>query len=139
MKKKKMAIIGVGGRTGTIFAFELKNSADIFGVAREKEIDLIKEKNLYIERGNGLSELFDLRVIKDRYYIIAEDFNNSQSNVNIYSNDNSDSTEPVFCISNKEKLYIFILMFSIIARQCCIIFELSDVRPNLCKYRNINQ
>jgi ketopantoate reductase len=65
MEKKKMAVIGVGGRTGTMFAFELKNSADILGVAKEKEANLIKEKHFYIKRENGFSELFDLKVIKD--------------------------------------------------------------------------
>ena len=61
---KKIAIIGVGGRTGTMFAFELRNWAEILGVGREKEVTAIKEKRLFIER-KGETELFKERVIKD--------------------------------------------------------------------------
>ncbi len=60
---KKIAIIGIGGRTGTMFAFELKGSADILGVGREPEIKLIEEKNLYIEKGNRAPELFQEKAI----------------------------------------------------------------------------
>jgi ketopantoate reductase len=65
MMNKKVAVIGVGGRTGTMFVSELGGFGDVLGVAREKEINLIKEKKLYIKRGEDLSKLFGLRVIKD--------------------------------------------------------------------------
>ncbi len=65
MTRKKIAIIGVGGRTGTMFAFELKKYADILGVARKKEVDLVQNKKLYIEKGDGPKELFEERIIED--------------------------------------------------------------------------
>jgi len=65
MNKKKIAIIGVGGRTGTMFAFELKNKANVLGVAREKEIEMIAQKKLYIQRKEQEPQLFDCKVIKD--------------------------------------------------------------------------
>jgi len=48
---KKIAIIGIGGRTGTMFAFELRNSAEILGVGREIEVQKIKEGKIFVERG----------------------------------------------------------------------------------------
>jgi hypothetical protein len=33
----KIGVIGVGGRTGTMFAFELKNSGNVFGIGRKKK------------------------------------------------------------------------------------------------------
>ncbi|MCP6718292.1 MAG: hypothetical protein KJI70_01975 [Patescibacteria group bacterium] len=65
MKNIKVAIIGVGGRTGTMFAFELKNRASVLGVAKEKEIELIAQKKLYIQRKEQEPQLFDCKVIKD--------------------------------------------------------------------------
>ncbi len=65
MEKKKTAIIGIGGRTGTMFAFELQNSAKILGIGREKEIKMIKEKKLFVERKERTPELFEEKVIKD--------------------------------------------------------------------------
>ncbi|MCP6719434.1 MAG: hypothetical protein KJI71_04375 [Patescibacteria group bacterium] len=64
MEKKKVAIIGIGGRTGTMFAFELRKSAHILSVGREKEVKMIEEKKLYVNR-NNLLERFDGRVVKD--------------------------------------------------------------------------
>lgn len=58
----KIAIIGVGGRTGTMFAFELKEKNDILSVGSEKEVKLIKNKKLYLKRGRNL-ELFQGNVI----------------------------------------------------------------------------
>ena len=63
MEKKKMAVIGVGGQTGTMFAFELRNSADILGIGREVEI--IEEKRLYVEREGKSPGLFKEKVIRD--------------------------------------------------------------------------
>ena len=62
---KKIAIVGVGGRTGTMFAFELKNSADVLGIGRKKEVKLIKEKKLYIERKGEEPKVFEVKVIED--------------------------------------------------------------------------
>lgn len=68
---KKVAIIGVGGRTGTMFAFELKKSAEILGVGKEKEVEMINQKKVYIDR-DGRLESFEGKVIKDSEF--KEDF-----------------------------------------------------------------
>ncbi len=64
MEKKKIAVIGVGGRTGTMFAFEIAKVADVLGVARENEINKINEKKLCVDKGKGL-EIFNGKAIKD--------------------------------------------------------------------------
>ena len=64
----KIAIIGVGGRTGTMFAFELRNSAEILGIGREKEIEMIKEGGLYVERKRGKPEKFEAKVISQEEF-----------------------------------------------------------------------
>jgi ketopantoate reductase len=61
---KKIAIIGVGGRTGTMFYFELKNFADVFGFGKSSEVDLIKNKKIFIKR-NGKEDLFEGKVFKE--------------------------------------------------------------------------
>ncbi len=65
MEKKKIAIIGAGGRTGTMFAFELRNSAQILGVGRETEVKAIREGKLGIER-QGKLEQFKEKVKEDK-------------------------------------------------------------------------
>lgn len=45
MKNTKIAIIGVGGRTGTMFAFELDKSFNVLGIGREVD------KELFVYRG----------------------------------------------------------------------------------------
>lgn len=58
MSRKKIDIIGVGGRTGTMFAFELSKKLKDYEVGGIGEnLELIKNKKLYIER-NGFTELF---------------------------------------------------------------------------------
>jgi len=61
---KKIAIIGVGGKTGTMFAFELKKAAEVLGIGKEKEIEMINQKRVYIDR-DGRLELFEGKVVKD--------------------------------------------------------------------------
>lgn len=61
----KIVIIGVGGRTGTMFAFELRKSAEILGIGREKEIEMIKGGRLYLEKKEEKPEKFEGKVIKD--------------------------------------------------------------------------
>jgi len=65
MKKKKISIIGIGGRTGTMFAFELSKSANVLGVGREKEIEAIRENKLFVQKKDKTPELFDIKAIKD--------------------------------------------------------------------------
>jgi len=47
---KKAAVIGVGGRTGTMFAFELKDVAEVFGIGKKNEVELIKNEELFVRR-----------------------------------------------------------------------------------------
>lgn len=63
--KSKIAIIGVGGRTGAMFAFELKKAVEVLGVGREKEIEIIQKKKLYIKREGYLPKLLEVKAIKD--------------------------------------------------------------------------
>lgn len=61
---KRIAIIGIGGRTGTMFASELKKSAEILGVAREKELKMVKEKKIFVEKKGGAAIGFEERAIQ---------------------------------------------------------------------------
>lgn len=61
MERKKIAVIGVGGRTGTMFATELSRVADILGVG--KDIKEIREKKLLVHRGQKELEVFSEKVI----------------------------------------------------------------------------
>ena len=73
---KKIAIIGIGGRTGTMFAFELRNSAEILGVGRKEEIEKIREGKIYLERGKEGTIRFTGKIIEEREFAgeIAPDF-----------------------------------------------------------------
>ncbi len=51
MEEKKIAIIGIGGRTGTMFAFELERAAKVLGVGRKRDVEKIKRKRFFILRG----------------------------------------------------------------------------------------
>ncbi len=62
---KKIAIIGIGGRTGAMFAQELKANNFIFGVGREKEIEEIGKGNLLLKINKTLTEGFKAEIIKD--------------------------------------------------------------------------
>lgn len=66
--KSKIAVIGVGGRTGAMFAFELKTAADVLGVGKEKEVEIIQQGKLYIKRGGMPAKLFEVKVIKEKEF-----------------------------------------------------------------------
>ena len=63
--KSKIAVIGVGGRTGAMFAFELKKAVEVLGVGGEKEIETIKEKRFYVKREGEPSQLLEIKTITD--------------------------------------------------------------------------
>ena len=63
--KSKIAVIGVGGRTGAMFAFELSVAAEVLGVAKEKEVEMIREGRFYIKRKGENSKLLKIKTIKD--------------------------------------------------------------------------
>ena len=62
----KITVIGVGGRTGTMFAFELQKAADVLGVG--KEIAKIQKKEFFIEKEGNPPELVEGRVITDSQF-----------------------------------------------------------------------
>ena len=57
MQEKKIAVIGVGGRTGTMFCFELKEVANVLGVGQEIE------KQLLVERKKERAKNLDIRIV----------------------------------------------------------------------------
>lgn len=63
--ENKIAVIGVGGRTGAMFAFELKRVAEVLGVGREKEIEIIRERKFYIKKEGSPPKLLEIKTIND--------------------------------------------------------------------------
>jgi len=72
MKKPRIAVIGVGGQTGTMFAFELGKAANILGIG--KEIELICKKKLFIQSKDTSSELFKGKVVAVDHFNLKEFF-----------------------------------------------------------------
>jgi len=73
----KIAIIGVGGRTGTMFAFELRNSAEILGVGRKEEVQKVQEGKIYLQREKGETIRLRGKVIEEEEWFkgnICPDF-----------------------------------------------------------------
>ncbi len=66
MQEKKIAVIGVGGRTGTMFCFELKEVANVLGVGQEIE------KQLLVERKKEQTESFEGRRILDSQWSLND-------------------------------------------------------------------
>ncbi len=66
MKNTRIAVIGVGGRTGTMFCFELKDVANVLGIGKEIE------KRLLVERKKGQIELFEGRIILDSQWSLND-------------------------------------------------------------------
>jgi 2-dehydropantoate 2-reductase len=64
-RKTKIAVIGTGGRTGTMLASELSNSSEVLGVSREREVDLIKKEKFFIKRGKESEAVFRGEIIQD--------------------------------------------------------------------------
>jgi len=64
----KIAVIGVGGRTGTMFAFELREAAEILGVGRKEEIQKIQEGKIYLQRERGETVKFTGKVIEEEEF-----------------------------------------------------------------------
>ena len=64
MLEKKVAVIGVGGRTGTMFAFELRNSANVLAVGRQREVELVNQRKLFVEKKEKLIQVFEEEVIR---------------------------------------------------------------------------
>jgi len=58
MAEKKIAVIGVGGRTGTMFAQELSSAAEVLGIAKDTD------KRVMVKR-DGKSFPLDCQIISD--------------------------------------------------------------------------
>lgn len=68
MNERKIAIIGVGGRTGTMFAFEFQKAEGIKVLGIGKDIEKIKNKKLFVQRSQEPPELFEGEVILDSQF-----------------------------------------------------------------------
>ncbi len=62
--KKKIAIVGFGGRTGTMFAFELGEQNEVLGVSKKATLEFLKENKLYVKR-DGSRFPVEGRVVTD--------------------------------------------------------------------------
>jgi len=62
---KKIAIIGIVGRTGAMFARELKGNNSVFGVGREKDIEEVENGNLVLRLNRETLEVFKAEIIRD--------------------------------------------------------------------------
>ena len=67
----RIVIVGIGGRTGTMFAFELQKVAEVLGIGRTREVKMIQEKRLYV-RKDGKPFLFEGKVIQESEF--SKDF-----------------------------------------------------------------
>ena len=67
--RKKIAIIGIGGRTGTMLAAELEKTADVLGIGRKKEIEAIKEGRLFTEARELPPKLFKGNIIEESEFL----------------------------------------------------------------------
>jgi len=69
-------VVGAGGRTGTLFAHELRNSAKIVGVARHPQAEDIRGGRILVERKGSMPERLACDVIEDDAFTaeIAPDF-----------------------------------------------------------------
>ena len=65
----KIAVIGIGGRTGAMFASELKKVSNILGFGREKEIELIREGKFFIEKRGSDPEVFQAEVFEEAQFL----------------------------------------------------------------------
>ena len=70
---KKIGIIGIGGRTGTMFYSELKKIAQVFGIGKQFDIDLIKNKKIFA-RKNKKEELLEGNLIEESQFPAGIDF-----------------------------------------------------------------
>jgi ketopantoate reductase len=65
--KNEIAIVGYGGRTGTMLAYELEKSSKVLGIAQEKTIEYLRKNNLQVKKENSLNA-FNGEVISDKHF-----------------------------------------------------------------------
>lgn len=64
--EKKIAVVGVGGRTGTLFAEELGNGAAVLGIGRESAVKSIKSGKVFISKDEGITYKFNCKTIAEK-------------------------------------------------------------------------
>lgn len=62
---KKIMIVGVPGRTATLFAEELKKAANVLGVGRRELVENIKKGNVFVSKGSNIFR-FDIDIISKK-------------------------------------------------------------------------
>jgi len=58
--KNNICIVGIGGRTGVMFARELQTAANVFGVGLAREVEMINNKRISVMRGGSAPEFFEV-------------------------------------------------------------------------------
>jgi len=64
----KIGVIGIGGKTGTMFASELKNSGEVFGIGKKENLEKIKEKKIFIEKNQKRECLENISLIEENEF-----------------------------------------------------------------------
>jgi ketopantoate reductase len=64
--KLKIVIVGIGGRTGSMFARELQGVCDVVGVGLEREVEAINNGKIKIQRSIGIAEPLIVKAILAR-------------------------------------------------------------------------
>jgi ketopantoate reductase len=70
---KKIGIIGAGGKTGAMFAFELQKVGKVFGILKEKEFEQIEKEKVFVKREKETS-LLKIPLIKIEEFPKGIDF-----------------------------------------------------------------
>jgi len=66
---KKIMIVGVPGRTATLFAEELKKAANVLGVGRRELVENIKKGNVFVSKGSNIFR-FDIDIISKKKFTL---------------------------------------------------------------------
>lgn len=146
--EKRIAIVGVGGRTGTMFSFEIGKNHNVLGVSRKDTINFLHQNKLYIDNGKGLV-LFQGKVIedidfseKDNIDIIFLTSKNPISHALKYYFQKCGSNKPIFvlsqngidAISSAQKVLEKIAKPEEIKVVRMVLFNAIDKKQNTLKY-----
>jgi hypothetical protein len=63
----KIGVIGIGGKTATMFAKELVPIGEVFGIGKKEEIEKIRKKKLFVKR-NKNEELVEIPLIEENEF-----------------------------------------------------------------------
>lgn len=63
----KIGIIGIGGRTGTMFFEELKDLGEVFGIGHKKEIEELKKGKFFVKRGKEIKRIKGNFILKEEF------------------------------------------------------------------------